>query len=128
MTLGYIAIAQACILAAILAFISVLVIKDFSWELYQSKGKVFKVVSFIVFIIKFPLLKIPFLFILNNLWSFSDNDGILKYVSIAATIVSASIIALFSYFGAHLLNLTIPNDGLLPWADVSHQPQLLLTL
>ena len=36
--------------------------------------------------------------------------------------------AIFTYLGSHLINLQLPNEGQLPWADVSPLPRLLLIL
>ena len=67
-------------------------------------------------------------FIVNSFNTFTQVDNTyLSYLSVISTIASTSILFLYSYFGAYLFNLSIPNEQL-PWAETSSQPYLLQSL
>ena len=66
--------------------------------------------------------------IVNSFNTFTQVDNTyLSYLSLISTITSTLILLVYSYLGAYLFNLSIPNLQL-PWAETSSQPYLLQTL
>ena len=103
-----------------LAFITLLVFKDYSWQTYSEKKIIFQVQSFIVVLFRSPLYAVSILFILDNLFSFSKLESVyLKAVSAICSILSSIILVVYSYGGSYLFNLSIPNEHI-PWSDTSH--------
>lgn len=126
--IAFVAIMQGAILILSFSLLAVLVLKEFSWQLYSEKKLIFQIESAVIVIFRSPLLILSALFILHSLYSFQAlENAYIKYLSVIFSITSAAILFLYTYFGSYLFNLCIPNEQL-PWADTSHQPYLLQTL
>lgn len=116
------------ILMITLSIMLILIIKTHQWETYSKKKVVYQILSLIIVLIRGPLFSIVCLFILHSFFSFEDlESAYLKSISMTCTFISTAIMAIYTYFGSYLFNLTIPND-LIPWSCTSHQPYLMQCL
>jgi hypothetical protein len=118
--LSIVAIVHSGIHVVTLAFICLMIFKDYSWQTYSEKKIVFQVQSFIIVLFRSPLYSVSILLILDNLFSFSSLDSVyLKSISAICSILCSIILVVYSYAGSYLFNLSIPNEHL-PWSDTSH--------
>ena len=123
--LSIIAISQSCLLIIALAFMAVLVLKTYSWQIYGEKKIAFQILSLILVLFRTPLFTLSCLFIINNLSTFDQiSNSYIKYISIVCSILSTIFLGVFTYVGSFLFNLAIPN-ALIPWSETSHQPYMI---
>lgn len=94
--LAIINIAMCSFLLATVIIITVLIIRDFTWQFYTDKKIIFKLISFFVVLILKPLFTIYFFIILKNFTiEMAAESNYLKFISIICSVLATIILVIF---------------------------------
>ena len=94
--LAIINIALCSFLLATVIIITVLIIRDFTWQFYTDKKIIFKLISFFVVIILKPLF-IIYCFIIFKIFTIemAAESNYLKFISIICSVLATIILVIF---------------------------------
>jgi len=94
--LAIINIALCSFLLATVIIITVLIIRDFTWQFYTDKKIIFKLISFFVVIILKPLFIIYCFIIFKNFTiEMAAESNYLKFISIICSVLATIILVIF---------------------------------
>lgn len=94
--LAIINIAMCSFLLATVIIITVLIIRDFTWQFYTDKKIIFKLISFFVVLVLKPLFIIYFFIILKNFTiEMAAESNYLKFISIICSVLATIILVIF---------------------------------
>jgi hypothetical protein len=128
-TQGVVSLLTGSIMVLHALIIGILVVKRFSWQVYNEKSLILQTMS-----IKLSLMSTCFFtpLVLVSLHSFLTFDNIeniyLRYLSLLSSILTSILLFFFTYLSAYLHTLYLPSGDPLPWSSTSSSLSLVHSL
>jgi hypothetical protein len=128
-TLGVVCLLTGSIMVLHALTIGILVVKRFSWQVYNEKSFILQTMSIKLSLMSTCLFTPLVLVSLHSFLTFDKIENIyLRYLSLLSSILTSILLFFFTYLSAYLHTLYLPSGDPLPWSSTSCRLSLVHSL
>jgi hypothetical protein len=128
-SLGVVSLLTGSIMVLHAIMVGILVVKRFSWQVYNEKSLIFQTMGIKLSLMSTCLFTPLVLVSLHSFLTFDKIESIyLRYLSLLSSILTSILLFLFTYLSAYLHTLYLPSSDPLPWSSTSSSLSLVHSL